>query len=176
MECLIDQCHNSIIYDEYMLDTLVLWLVGFTDSQVRAFRHTCTLACEPWTLTLTLTHSSTQLPVHSFHPLTHSIIHSLKYPLTHSLTQSSTRSLTHPLTLLPGMKLTTALVHVAAGVTTEQDNTQVSHWQSYYAPFFTLPLHHLSSVRLSLRGNAIPLRAQQSFSDWRKSWQSLSNN
>ncbi len=27
-----------------MLDTLVVWIVGFTDSQVRAFRHTSTLA------------------------------------------------------------------------------------------------------------------------------------
>ena len=39
------QCQHSIIYDEYMLDTLIIWLVGFTDSQVRAFRHTSTLAC-----------------------------------------------------------------------------------------------------------------------------------
>ena len=42
---IILQCQHSILYDEYMLDTLVVWLVGFTDSQVRAFRHTCTLAC-----------------------------------------------------------------------------------------------------------------------------------
>ena len=42
----MEHCRNSIVYDEYMLDTLVVWLVGFTDSQVRAFRHTCTVACE----------------------------------------------------------------------------------------------------------------------------------
>ena len=42
----MEQCQNSIVYDEYMLDTLIVWLVGFTDSQVRAFRHTCTVACE----------------------------------------------------------------------------------------------------------------------------------
>ncbi len=43
---LMEHCKNSIVYDEYMLDTLIVWLVGFTDSQVRAFRHTCTVACE----------------------------------------------------------------------------------------------------------------------------------
>ena len=43
---LVKQCQNSIVYDEYMLDTLIVWLVGFTDSSVRAFRHTCTVACE----------------------------------------------------------------------------------------------------------------------------------
>ena len=41
---LVEQCQHSIIYDEYMLDTLIVWLVGFTDSQVRAFRHTASLA------------------------------------------------------------------------------------------------------------------------------------
>ena len=45
-ERVVQQCQHSILYDEYMLDTLIAWLVGFTDSQVRAFRHTCTLACE----------------------------------------------------------------------------------------------------------------------------------
>ena len=43
---IVQQCRHSILYDEYMLDTLIAWLVGFTDSQVRAFRHTATLACE----------------------------------------------------------------------------------------------------------------------------------
>lgn len=42
----MENCQNSIVYDEYMLDTLIVWVVGFTDSQVRAFRHTCTLAGE----------------------------------------------------------------------------------------------------------------------------------
>ncbi len=40
----MEQCKHSIVYDEYMLDTLIVWIVGFTDSQVRAFRHTSTLA------------------------------------------------------------------------------------------------------------------------------------
>lgn len=45
VEKMIDLCQNNIIYDGYFLDTLIVWLIGFTDSQIRAFRHTCTLAC-----------------------------------------------------------------------------------------------------------------------------------
>lgn len=49
VEKLIEQCQHAAIYDEYLLDTLIMWLVALTDSQVRAFRHTCTLACKgPW--------------------------------------------------------------------------------------------------------------------------------
>ena len=44
MDSLVQQCQHSIIYDEYMLDTLVSWLIRLSDSQVRAFRHTSTLA------------------------------------------------------------------------------------------------------------------------------------
>ena len=44
VDSLIQQCQHSIIYDEYMLDTLVSWLIRLSDSQVRAFRHTSTLA------------------------------------------------------------------------------------------------------------------------------------
>lgn len=51
IEKLVEQCQHAAIYDEYMLDTLIMWLVALTDSQVRAFRHTCTLACNgPHTL------------------------------------------------------------------------------------------------------------------------------
>ncbi|XP_032234908.2 cohesin subunit SA-1 isoform X2 [Nematostella vectensis] len=64
---LIVQCQHSIIYDEYMLDTLVSWLIRLSDSQVRAFRHTSTLA---------------------------------------------------------GMKLVSALIHIAKNVHVELDNTQ----------------------------------------------------
>lgn len=46
VEKMIELCQNNIIYDGYFLDTLIVWLIGFTDSQIRAFRHTCTLACE----------------------------------------------------------------------------------------------------------------------------------
>ena len=44
VDSLIQQCQHSIIYDEYMLDTLVSWLIRLSDSQVRAFRHTSALA------------------------------------------------------------------------------------------------------------------------------------
>ena len=37
---------GAILFDEYMFDTIVMWLMGLSDSQVRAFRHTSTLACE----------------------------------------------------------------------------------------------------------------------------------
>ncbi len=40
----VEQCQHSTLYDEYMLATLIAWTVGFTDSQVRAFRHTSSLA------------------------------------------------------------------------------------------------------------------------------------
>lgn len=34
LERIIGQCQHSILYDEYMLDTLLVWLVGLTDSTV----------------------------------------------------------------------------------------------------------------------------------------------
>ncbi|XP_078392396.1 cohesin subunit SA-1-like [Cetorhinus maximus] len=41
---LVRQCQYNVIYDEYMVDTLISLLTGLSDSQVRAFRHTSTLA------------------------------------------------------------------------------------------------------------------------------------
>uniref|UniRef100_H3D2L2 Cohesin subunit SA n=1 Tax=Tetraodon nigroviridis TaxID=99883 RepID=H3D2L2_TETNG len=41
---LVRHCQYSIIYDEYMMDTVISLLTGLSDSQVRAFRHTSTLA------------------------------------------------------------------------------------------------------------------------------------
>lgn len=41
---LIGQCQHSIIYDQFMLDVLISFLIALADSQVRAFRHTATLA------------------------------------------------------------------------------------------------------------------------------------
>ena len=41
---LIEQCQHSIVYDDYMMDKLIAWLIRLSDSQVRAFRHTSTLA------------------------------------------------------------------------------------------------------------------------------------
>ncbi|XP_028401572.1 cohesin subunit SA-2-like [Dendronephthya gigantea] len=41
---LIEQCQHSIVYDDYMMEKLISWLISLSDSQVRAFRHTSTLA------------------------------------------------------------------------------------------------------------------------------------
>jgi cohesin complex subunit SA-1/2 len=41
---LINQCQHSIIYDQFMTDILITFLIALADSQVRAFRHTATLA------------------------------------------------------------------------------------------------------------------------------------
>ena len=54
VERLISECGETILYDEYMLDTMVMWLVGLSDSQVRAFRHTSTLACKYYSTPQTL--------------------------------------------------------------------------------------------------------------------------
>ncbi|NWR63871.1 STAG2 protein, partial [Bucorvus abyssinicus] len=41
---LVQQCQCSILYDSYLLDTVISLLTGLADSVVRAFRHTSTLA------------------------------------------------------------------------------------------------------------------------------------
>ncbi|XDV30235.1 hypothetical protein PO909_033199 [Leuciscus waleckii] len=41
---LVAQCQNSVIFDGYLLNTLISLLTELSDSRVRAFRHTCTLA------------------------------------------------------------------------------------------------------------------------------------
>ncbi|XP_025066885.1 cohesin subunit SA-3 [Alligator sinensis] len=41
---LVRRCQYSVLYDEFLADTLVSLLTGLSDSQVRAFRHTSTLA------------------------------------------------------------------------------------------------------------------------------------
>lgn len=43
-ESLVSQCQHGIVYDEYMMDILLSWLIRLSDSDVRAFRHTSTLA------------------------------------------------------------------------------------------------------------------------------------
>ncbi|XP_067171117.1 cohesin subunit SA-3 [Apteryx mantelli] len=40
----VQRCQYSIIYDEFLMDSLISLLTGLSDSQVRAFRHTSTLA------------------------------------------------------------------------------------------------------------------------------------
>ncbi|KAM8977456.1 cohesin subunit SA-2-like [Pelodytes ibericus] len=41
---LVQQCQYSMIYDGYLLDTIISLLLGLADSCVRAFRHTSTLS------------------------------------------------------------------------------------------------------------------------------------
>ncbi|EEC02719.1 cohesin subunit SA-1 [Ixodes scapularis] len=44
VQVLVRQCQYSIIYDQFLMDNLISILTGLSDSQVRAFRHTSTLA------------------------------------------------------------------------------------------------------------------------------------
>ncbi|XP_069748062.1 cohesin subunit SA-2 isoform X2 [Narcine bancroftii] len=44
LSVLIHHCQYTIIHDEYLMDTVVSLLTGLSDSQVRGFRHTSTLA------------------------------------------------------------------------------------------------------------------------------------
>ncbi|XP_065597302.1 cohesin subunit SA-2-like [Cyrtonyx montezumae] len=41
---LVQQCQCSILYDSYLMDTVISLLTGLADSVIRAFRHTSTLA------------------------------------------------------------------------------------------------------------------------------------
>lgn len=41
---LVKSCQNTIIYDQVLMDSVISLLTGLADSQVRAFRHTATLA------------------------------------------------------------------------------------------------------------------------------------
>ncbi|XP_054642588.1 cohesin subunit SA-2 isoform X2 [Dunckerocampus dactyliophorus] len=41
---LVSQCQHSILFDSYLMSTLVSLLSELSDSRIRAFRHTCTLA------------------------------------------------------------------------------------------------------------------------------------
>ncbi|KAK9405105.1 cohesin subunit SA-3 [Crotalus adamanteus] len=41
---LVHRAQHNVVYDEYLMDSLIAFLTGMSDSQVRAFRHTSTLA------------------------------------------------------------------------------------------------------------------------------------
>lgn len=41
---LAGQCQHSVIFDGYLMNTLISLLTELSNSYVRAFRHTCTLA------------------------------------------------------------------------------------------------------------------------------------
>ena len=44
MRTLVYQCQYGLLYDGFPMDNLISLLTGLSDSQVRAFRHTSTLA------------------------------------------------------------------------------------------------------------------------------------
>jgi cohesin complex subunit SA-1/2 len=44
VQTLVKQCQYSIIYDQFLMDNVISLLTGLSVSQVRAFRHTATLA------------------------------------------------------------------------------------------------------------------------------------
>merc|ERR1719245_221776 len=44
VQLLVKQCQYSIIYDQYLMDNVISLLTQLSDSQVRAFRHTSTMA------------------------------------------------------------------------------------------------------------------------------------
>ena len=41
---LVSQCQHRVVFDGYLMNALVSLLTELSDSCVRAFRHTCTLA------------------------------------------------------------------------------------------------------------------------------------
>ncbi|KAM6032592.1 cohesin subunit SA-3 isoform 9-T9 [Theristicus caerulescens] len=87
----VRRCQYSVVYDEFLMDALISLLTGLSDSQVRAFRHTSTLA-------------GRRLPG-GLPGAPHG------GPRSHRAT-------------LPAMKLMTALVNVALGVSLHQENNQ----------------------------------------------------
>ena len=44
MTVLVHRAQYGVIYDGFLMDSLIALLTGMSDSQVRAFRHTSTLA------------------------------------------------------------------------------------------------------------------------------------
>lgn len=56
VQILVRQCQYSIIYDQFLMDNVISLLTGLSDSQVRAFRHTATLAGKIYILLYTYIH------------------------------------------------------------------------------------------------------------------------
>lgn len=46
---LVAQCQHSVVFDSYLMNALISLLTELSDSYIRAFRHTCTLAGKRWT-------------------------------------------------------------------------------------------------------------------------------
>ncbi|KAM9025187.1 cohesin subunit SA-3 isoform 2-T2 [Ara ararauna] len=91
LTAVVQRCQYSIIYDEFLMGSLISFLISLTDSQVRAFRHTSTLAGRqhPW-------------------------VAPLRHPMAGVLAPTST--------VVVAMKVMSALVKVALGVSVQQEN------------------------------------------------------
>uniref|UniRef100_H0XFK9 Cohesin subunit SA n=1 Tax=Otolemur garnettii TaxID=30611 RepID=H0XFK9_OTOGA len=61
---LVYQCQYSLLYDGFPMDNLISLLTGLSDSQVRAFRHTSTLAGTAMKLMTSLVRVALQLSLH----------------------------------------------------------------------------------------------------------------
>jgi hypothetical protein len=44
LSAIIEACKSDILFDDFMLDTLITWLTALSSSGFRAFRHTATVA------------------------------------------------------------------------------------------------------------------------------------
>lgn len=52
MSVLVAQCQHSVIFDSYLMNTLISLLSELSNSYIRAFRHTCTLAGKAYTTSI----------------------------------------------------------------------------------------------------------------------------
>ncbi|NXK95086.1 STAG2 protein, partial [Formicarius rufipectus] len=62
---LVQQCQCSILYDSYLMDTVISLLTGLADSMVRAFRHTSTLAAMKLLTAVVTVHLNLDVNKHS---------------------------------------------------------------------------------------------------------------
>ncbi|XP_032074548.1 cohesin subunit SA-3 [Thamnophis elegans] len=95
---LVRRAQHNVVYDEYLMDGLIAFLTGLSDSQVRAFRHTSTLAGRTVA-------GAKEGPPCGFPGACEFLCCVV-------------------LSSIPAMKLMTALVHVALSVSLQKDNAQ----------------------------------------------------
>ncbi|XP_062831399.1 cohesin subunit SA-2 isoform X2 [Anolis carolinensis] len=66
---LVEQCQYIILYDSYLMDTIISLLTGLADSMVRAFRHTSTLAAMKLLTALVNLHLNLDISKHNLERL-----------------------------------------------------------------------------------------------------------
>uniref|UniRef100_H3C8Q5 Cohesin subunit SA n=1 Tax=Tetraodon nigroviridis TaxID=99883 RepID=H3C8Q5_TETNG len=69
MSTLVAQCQHSVLFDSYMMNALMSLLAELSDSHIRAFRHTCTLAALKLVSALVGVALSLQVGVENSHKL-----------------------------------------------------------------------------------------------------------